>query len=157
VIILVQLVDVCGVFKREHTQTHSRHSFYVAHSLSNLHISFQYTPKILADEELSRSIIKENLPSYLSVKATAEEDWRKFLPLTNLLTLSLDDPLQFRGAAHRPPAQQEIELEAKTASPGFLPGDLPVGVWQVTVSAHAVVTEECSYQLLVYGVYENER
>ncbi len=57
----------------------------------------------------------------------------------NLVTLSLFDPARFRGAAHRFAPRQEVVLEERQATPGFLPGALPAGRWVVEVDVHCVI------------------
>jgi hypothetical protein len=57
----------------------------------------------------------------------------------SLLTLSLFDPLGFRGAGHRFAPQQTIRLEPHQATPGFLAGPIPAGEWTVEVDIHCVI------------------
>jgi len=63
----------------------------------------------------------------------------------------MDDPRGYRGAAHRHTPEQEHRLRNADASPGFWPGPIHAGRWRITVSVHAVVTDLCTYELLVLG------
>ncbi|MBN1249005.1 MAG: PHP domain-containing protein [Anaerolineae bacterium] len=57
----------------------------------------------------------------------------------NLVTLTLFDPLGFRGAGHRGGARQRVRIEADAATPGYLPGPVLAGVWTVQVDTHMVM------------------
>lgn len=72
----------------------------------------------------------------------------------NLLTLTLFDPLGFRGAAHRWSIEQEILVTGARATPGFLPGPIPSGKWQVEIDAHEILNDGqahgwCEFELSV--------
>ncbi len=72
----------------------------------------------------------------------------------NLLTLSLFDPLGFRGAAHRWQVEQEVLVAGEQATPGFFPGPLYAGQWQVVIDAHEILNDGdgrgwCEYELTV--------
>lgn len=131
------------------SKTHITYQFYLPQSTERLAIDFSYTPKILEDKNLSRVLIEEALDKYvaLSLQAVYKEKWEKFVPLQNLLTLSIDDPEGFRGSAHRHPNNQHHVLSLHESSPGFFAGPIQEGVWRVTISVHCVVTTECHYQL----------
>jgi hypothetical protein len=55
---------------------------------------------------------------------------------SNLLTLGLSDPVSDRGTAHRGQASQDIRINAKEATPGFLPGKLNAGIWRLVIDVH---------------------
>ncbi|MBI3243148.1 MAG: CehA/McbA family metallohydrolase [Chloroflexi bacterium] len=72
----------------------------------------------------------------------------------NLLTLSLFDPLGFRGAAHRWQVEQEVFVAGGQATPGFFPGPVYAGEWQVVIDAHEILNDGegrgwCEYELAV--------
>ncbi len=114
---------------------------------------FEYSPKNLDNEEQSKQLILESLRKY------GYEDsghrCEEFMPLKNHLTLSFDDPVQFRGATHRHDSNLELVLSDSNSSPGLISSDNPPGMWKVTISMHAVVTDECKYKLKIWGL-END-
>lgn len=57
---------------------------------------------------------------------------------SNLLTLSLFDPLGERGTGHRGQPTQHITLSAHHATPGYTPGRLPPGEWDIMVNANLI-------------------
>jgi hypothetical protein len=72
----------------------------------------------------------------------------------NLLTISLFDPERFRGAAHRWDQSQTVIVDAGAATPGFVPGPLPSGRWQVELDAPEIVSDgratgPCSLRIVV--------
>lgn len=67
----------------------------------------------------------------------------------NLINLTLLGPAGFRGAGHRHGQVHRVELSAQQATPGYIPGPLQQGRWEVVVHVHAVLTE-VSYTLQVW-------
>lgn len=87
----------------------------------------------------------------------SDYDREKFLPLKNLVTLSLDDPDGYRGAAHRQAPTQEHRIAKDFASPGFYPGVIKPGSWRVVVNVHALITESCIGNLEILTEEETEQ
>jgi hypothetical protein len=58
----------------------------------------------------------------------------------NLLTLSLFDPQGERGTGHRGQPTQHVTLSASDATPGYLPGSLSPGEWDIMVNANLINT-----------------
>ena len=59
--------------------------------------------------------------------------------ISNLLTLTVFDPDGFRGAGHRDGDSHQVRLSATEATPGYLPGPLPLGEWIVQIDAHMIM------------------
>lgn len=133
------------------THSHITYAFHIPEPAEVIYIRFVYDPKLLADEERTRMLIQAGMRKYGYAEEGEEADWKKYAPLKNLLTLSVDDPICHRGAAHRHDPQQEHQLGLIEASLGFVAGVNPSGIWRVTVSLHAVVTETVNYRLEVEG------
>ena len=125
-------------FDIQHNQTHIKAPFYLAKPYDKLHIYFEYTPKTIADEALSKRIIEDTLGHYFPAEEVAALDWRSFMPITNLLTLSLDFDKTYVGAAHRHPPKQHIEISGQGSSAGFAPQAVGQGHWTATISLHAI-------------------
>jgi hypothetical protein len=56
----------------------------------------------------------------------------------NLLTLSLFDPQRERGTGHRGQPNQQVSISPTAATPGYLPGVLPPGEWNVMVNTNLI-------------------
>ena len=112
-----------------------------------LKITFCYSPKILENEAEAQNQIK-----YCLIRDGYEEEickWEEYLPLKNLITLSLDDPEGYRGCAHRHSPYQEHNISEKSASPGFLKGRIIKGEWKAVLNVHALVTQSCDVHIKV--------
>lgn len=124
--------------------------FFVEEAGEALRVEFSYYPKILEDRDLALRLVKENILRDSPALLTTDCNLDSFLPIKNLITVSLDDPDGYRGCAHRQPNQQQILLSEKTATPGFYQGKIPKGKWILTLSIHALVTKETTCSLSVY-------
>jgi hypothetical protein len=140
------------------SKKHIRYPFEVRNGGFPLHIEFSYSPKQETNMEKAKGLIIGGLKKYtLKSLDELEEIWQSYLPLQNLLTLSLDAPEGFRGDGHRPPSHQKIILTETTATEGFFPGKISKGQWLLTLSLHAVVTEECHLTIRIWeGDEKNE-
>lgn len=56
----------------------------------------------------------------------------------NLLTLSLFDPQGERGTGHRGQPNQQVTVSTGKATPGYLPGPLPPGQWDVMINSNLI-------------------
>lgn len=147
------LLDVQGKLTPAASKSQIIYAFPVLEDVDGLTIKFSYAPKLLEDADRAQELIQLAAPRYMEEPQLSSylERWEQVLPLQNLLTLSLDDPHGFRGAAHRHTSDQVHRIDNAAASPGFLPGPMNAGMWRITVSVHAVVTDHCTYELQVLG------
>lgn len=124
--------------------------FVLGGDVRKMKISFSYSPKELCDEADALRQIDSCFDKY------APGDLRGgyssidiILPLVNLITLSLDDPMGYRGAAHRHTPVQEHILTENECSYGFLPRRFTAGEWRAVINVHAVVTDFADCRLKV--------
>lgn len=122
--------------------------FTVEDSFERLEIDYSYSPKELLDEEENIRLVKENLQRD-GFEDTG--DYSEFIPLKNLITLSLDSPEGYVGAAHRQAAKQHHEISEDFASVGFDRVKIIKGEWVLALNLHAVVTDECNCEIEVRG------
>lgn len=66
----------------------------------------------------------------------------------NLLTLTVFDPHRARGEGHKHAPHQQVILSAAEATPGYHPGPIPGGDWQIVINTHMVL-EPVTYRLTV--------
>ncbi len=128
--------------------------FTVPEGIKKLFITYSYSPKILEDKEKSYELIRENILRDAPEDVNRYPDYEEFLPLKNLVTLSLDSPDGFRGAAHRHDENQYHEINKDFASPGFLKGEIISGQWTLSLNIHAVVTDICTCRIKIEGETE---
>ncbi|MBD0381406.1 hypothetical protein [Paenibacillus sedimenti] len=140
-----QVTPVCS-------RSHITYKFHVPESGGMLWFSFAYGPKNLENLERSRDLIHESIDKYTEPdqRGRLQAKWESFIPLKNLITVSLDDPERHRGAGHRHDPEQLLFLSEDNASPGFVSGSIPSGMWEATLSLHAIVTDTCQYILQIW-------
>nr|WP_175476212.1 CehA/McbA family metallohydrolase [Evansella caseinilytica] len=133
--------------------SHIEHRFFVPENVLELIVNFHYSPSVLSDEEMGKQVISEAVRFYDPDRAALDTgDIQSRWPLKNLLTVSIDDPNGFRGAAHRHRSAHKIEIKKKGSTPGFWNRSIDSGMWGVTISTHAIVTETCHYSITVQAV-----
>ena len=125
--------------------------FTVPEGLKKLYITYSYSPKILEDKEKSYELVRENILRDAPEDIDRYTDYNEFMPLKNLVTVSLDSPGEFRGAAHRHDENQYHEIGESFASPGFLKGKICAGQWRLSLNIHAVVTDICTCRIKIEG------
>jgi hypothetical protein len=153
------LVEVQGKVTPGCSKSHIAYRFFVADGGGGLGIHFAYSPKNLEDREQARFLIEQGIDAYFEAGSVeqAKARWESHLPLKNLITVSVDDPNEHRGAAHRPDREQHLFLSSEAASPGLVQGDILPGMWAVTLSLHAIVTNYCDYTLQIWQEEEAAR
>jgi hypothetical protein len=146
------ILDVQGIVQPNSSKTHISYRFHLAKPGGKLWIYFAYEPKNLEDREQSRTMIFESIHTYTepNQRERIQAKWESFLPLKNLITVSVDDPDGHRGAGHRHDPEQQLYISEQEASPGFVSGKIQEGMWHITLSLHAIVTESCRYTLQIH-------
>lgn len=146
------LLDTEGLVRPVGSESHIAFSFHLDRRGGKLCIDFAYEPKNLEDREQSRELIAAGVEKYTepAQRELVMDRWESFLPLKNLITVSVDDPRNHRGAGHRHDSEQLLVIGEEEASPGFVRGELAEGLWRVTLSLHAIVTESCRYRLRIH-------
>lgn len=126
--------------------------FYIERELKKMEIRFSYSPKELDDTQKARRFIDEGFRKYAPEPyRKGYKPWQEYLPVLNLLTVSLDSPSGYVGCAHRQSPEQIHIFTENECSRGFVPQRLETGLWRVTVNVHALVSDECTFNLEVYG------
>lgn len=94
------------------TKTNIEIPFDIEENADKLKISFKYLPKILEDEEKAKQLVKDCILKDADKFADAKEyqNIQEFLPLKNLVTISVYSPDEYIGAAHRHDNEQTIFL-----------------------------------------------
>ena len=142
------LLEKKGVITPDMDKTNIAFSFDVPDGVSALNMDFSYSPKTLDDESAAVRLISSALEQYLGTDHG--KDPRDFLPVKNLITVSVDDPLGYRGAAHRQPNEQHIVIGRAETSPGFTKGAVSSGTWRVVLNVHCCVCD-AAYNLKISG------
>lgn len=128
-------------------QQHKKIKIFLDQDYEALHIAFSYSPQEVP-KDLAIRVIEETLPQY---------DWEKnlrsmdFLPLKNLVTISLACEGEYLGCRHNKETQQEIIISEKGSSWGFIPQKVCSGQWEIQLNLHCVQSG-VTVELMVKGV-----
>lgn len=83
-------------------------------------IEFSYSPKNLDDEEKAHKYIDDGFEKYAPEPyRKGYKPWYEYLPVKNLLTVSLDSPDGYIGCAHRQDSRQTHIISETESSRGF--------------------------------------
>src|SRR5579863_7471893 len=116
------------------------------------------TTEVLTDREskqhLAHTFLLPDGATELAVQFTYGPSLVEGQPGRNLLSLSLFDPNGSRGAGHNR-TDNNIRLNAAFATPGYVPGPLLPGKWQLVVDTHMVLPgAPLTYQLTIDASFE---
>ena len=142
------IYEAQGTLNPTCSKSHVIYSFFVDQQYDHVTVEMEYDPKELKDEEKSKELLIECVDKYGYERI---KDWRSALPLLNHITLSIDDPDGFRGATHRHFTKIAVEMNDEKSSDGINTKENPRGQWKVTLDIHSMITENCQYQLKVWG------
>lgn len=137
----------------ENEKTNIPLSFTLPEGMQKLVIDYFYSPKELTDKASCEVLIKENILRDAGDEADEYTDYDEYMPLKNLITLSLSSPKGYIGAAHRQAQKQHHEISEDFASVGFDKTEITAGEWVLQLNLHAVVTDKCSCEIEV-SAYE---
>ena len=142
------IFETAGRVLPEQDKTNIPLEFTVPGGIEKLTIDYEYSPKILEDEKKAEKLLTKSIEKYLGDEYKAEP--KDFMPVKNLITLSLDDNGEYRGAAHRQADKQHHEISRDFASPGLVKGEIHSGKWQVVLNVHCCACD-VHYKIKVTG------
>jgi hypothetical protein len=117
-----------------------------------------YTPENLGDREQAKALMLRALEQYVPEQFRGQYggNWESYLPVSNLITLSIDCPDRYLGCAHRHGGEQRHIISADYASPGFYPQAAQKGLWRGVLNVHSVVSDVVVCRLTVRGCEKGE-
>lgn len=127
--------------------------FTVPKGIQKLAIDYAYSPKLLEDEEKATELLEKSIKKYLGTEYKAEP--KDFMPVKNLITLSLDENGKYRGAAHRQADRQHHEISRDFASAGFEKGEIAGGKWTLVLNVHCCACT-VNYNVRITGEKKDE-
>lgn len=139
-----------GKITTDNNKTNLIHRFDVPKNVKSLKINYSYSPKAIESRELAVEIIRSCFKQYDEQIVGKPAN---YLPVKNLITLSLDDNGIYRGAAHRQSNEQEHIISEDYASPGFTKGKINDGEWDIMLNVHYIGCD-VDYTITVEGEVE---
>lgn len=124
-------------------QSHLVYRVYVPEEVSDLEVHFQYGPIVERDQQMIRKAVRR--------EGLNESVVQYDTTIRNLLTVSINDPNQYRGAHHFFAEKQKIIISETEATEGFITGKIVEGYWEFIISCHGVFSEKVDGRLAVYA------
>lgn len=125
-------------FSRADESKHFYFQFFIKEKSEKIIITFSYKPIHYSGDDCLDNIVF----AYQKVDVNmTKENARGFLPVKNLITLSLDGPSGMIGNAHRHNPNSIYEISAKSADFGFKATDIVPGIYRLCISTHCIASE----------------
>jgi hypothetical protein len=136
--------------------------FEVLSEAEAMTISFSYSPKKIADKKYSTKLVEDGLRHCFPDRPIDYGYIKKCLPLSNLITFSLDAPNgEYVGDAHRQDSYRIYTISETQSSPGFIPFKIIKGKWRLKVSSFNAerggVTVDVKVDIELSTAFKNER
>lgn len=128
------LLEQTLIFTESDDQQHRKILLELKKGYQELHIDFSYSPQDVPEEKALRSIAAM-LPKYDQKNNLQAND---FLPLKNLITLSLAYEEAYLGCRHNKKTEQNIMISETASSLGFIPQSVQPGNWEIQLNLHCV-------------------
>lgn len=139
------------------SEKNSRTNLYIPVKLDlsydRLLIDFEYNPKYI-DVEEAREIIEKSLQYYIPDYIPEDKmgiygNVENYLPLENLITLSLDHNGNYMGAHHCKESVQNIVISKTESTKGFSKQQISKGVWDIQMNLHCIVSKELNLKIKI--------
>ncbi len=112
-------------------------------------ITMSYTPEMEDDENLCRKEIEHALFKYRAGTPAEPDEWRKFVPIRNYITLSLDHERSYLGCAHRFNPNQYYKFSKEEKPKGFNAPLSISGNWTAVIHVHEIMSVDCTIDFKV--------
>lgn len=143
------IIDKEMILTPANHQKHIKIPFVLTKAYESLHAQFSFSPQRV-DREKALVIISQVLPDYFGaeqLKAKPED----FLPLENLLTISVSHCDEYVGSRHHKATEQEVYISAEGSSAGYLPHAVKPGDWEVQIHPHCLLSDQVLVRLTIQG------
>lgn len=154
----MELLNSQMVVNQSSDQSHISHRFYLPEGIESIEILFSYSPKLIEYGLVNQELLVKAFEFYDERLMKNRELIKDFSPFKNLLTISIEDPIGFRGNCHRFSLEDSvINVAHKNSTPGVLNREMYSGMWTITVNCHSILSEKCDIQLRVNGIHTREQ
>ena len=125
---------------------------------TEIRLYFTYSPGKETADEICRPAVEKALTRYYDCYPHELQPMPvdKFLPVKNLVTISLDKGGQYVGNAHRWDTDQTHILTTGRASRGFTPPARVEGPWGGMLHLHEIISPVCTGTLRIEGRLSDE-
>ena len=128
-------------------------AFVCPPEIASIRISFSFSPGMEQQDAICMPQIEAALTRYYDCypRDIQPMDAQQFLPIKNLITLSLEREGVYLGNAHRWAPEQEHIITTEQASRGFVPPVAMEGSWTGMLHLHEIISPRCVGQLRMEG------
>lgn len=147
-----ELLAVTGRWTRDDAGTCRSFPFEVSARTRRLRVVFWYEP--LTAERPEAQMPRQRamaLASRRLGRPVSAADFPGETPPRNFATLSLEDPLGYRGTRYRLAGCHRVVLDEAQATPGYELRALAGGLWRATVTVWAMASLQCRYELAAWA------
>lgn len=125
---------------------------------AEIRLYFTFSPGKETADEICRPAVEKALARYYDCYPRELQPMQadRFLPVKNLITISLDKDGRYIGNAHRWDTNQEHILTTTSASRGFTPPDRLDGPWSGMLHLHEIISPVCRGTLRIEGRLHDE-
>ncbi len=123
--------------------------FELSSDYNRLQIYFIYYPKYLSRQDsigMAETCLHEYVPE---TETEILKNLENFLPVGNLVTLSLDYEGSYVGAHHCQEAEQNIIISKQESTRGFLKQEVLKGSWVIQMNMHCIVSDSVTLKIKV--------
>jgi hypothetical protein len=145
------LLDITTKIYASDSRTSKMWKFFVPNGLSSLTMKCAYSPKYVEDEERAISEIIKTLKIEAPYATPDDKTARRFLPLVNMLSYTLDSPSGWVGTSHAHSPDQMHEIKKEGSSFGFADVEIEDGEWTFCLSVDGVVDDYVTARFTVEG------
>ena len=133
-------------------------SFSCPTEIQEVRISFSFSPAFETEKSICLPRIEDALGRYYDSYSRALQPMESlgFLPIKNLITLSVGKDGKYLGNAHRWEPEQEHVFTAVSASRGFVPPEKLSGEWSGMLHLHEIISLQCRGTLYIEGRSAND-
>lgn len=133
-------------------------SFSCPTEIQEVRISFSFSPAFETEKSICLPRIEDALGRYYDSYSRALQPMEslRFLPIKNLITLSVSKDGKYLGNAHRWEPEQEHVFTAVSASRGFVAPEKLSGEWSGMLHLHEIISPQCKGTLYIEGRSAND-
>lgn len=136
----------------EDNQKNIKMPFDLDKAFKQMTIHFSYTPQQIEDR-IALNEIRKAIPLFYS--QFSEVSPESFLPLENLITVSIAYEDHYLGCRHHKSSRQMFTISADYASFGYLQHPVIPGNWELQLNNHCVLSEEIKAWVIIIGEEES--
>lgn len=126
-------------------------TFQTPQGTCSIEINLHFEPPSEWNHTICRQPVMQALNTYYVGNQTAfsEDQWMEYLPIKNMITVSLDHGNKYLGNAHRWDSNQTHLFTPTYVAQGFLKPESLCGCWSGMLHIHEIISPQCRVELKI--------